>query len=126
MFPTFPKHCQRVSLSEPWYKRCKHVSTSEVSAVVKQWAAQLGLDATQYSAISFRRGSVSIAAAAKVARNIRQKQCRWKSKHMQDHYTEMSVSEALQYGKALSQKIQKSRKNRGKSVDFRIAKKSRR
>ena len=45
---------------------------------------------------------------------------------MQDHYTEVSVSEALQYGKALSQKIQKSRKNRGKSVDFRIAKKSRR
>ena len=94
--------------------------------MVKQWAAQLGLDATQYSAISFRRGSVSIAAAAKVARNIRQRQCRWKSKHMQDGYTEMSISEALQYGKALSQKIQKSRKNRGKSVDFRIAKKSRR
>ena len=123
MFPTFPKQCQRVPQSEPWYKRCKHVSTSEVSAVVKQWAAQLGLDATQYSAISFRRGSVSIAAAAKVARNIRQRQCRWKLKHMQDYYTEVSISEALQYGKALSQKIQKSRKNRGQSVDFRIAKK---
>ena len=89
--------------------------------MVKQWASQIGLDPTFYSAISFRRGSVSIAAAEKVARNIRQKQCRWKSKTTQDVYTELSVDEQLEFGKALAKRVKKSRRSKGKSVDFKVA-----
>jgi hypothetical protein len=121
LFPSFPREFRSVPVSAPWWQRVKAVSGSEVSSVVKQWAAQIGLDPRSYSAISFRRGSVSIAAAEKVARNIRQKQCRWKSKSMQDVYTEVSVAEQLEYGKALSRRVQKSKKNHGKKVDFKVA-----
>ena len=85
---------------------------------MKKWAAQIGRNTANYSAISFRRGSVSLAAAEKVARNIRQKQCRWKTKHMQDGYTEESVEEALEYGKALSRRVKKSKKSQGLTVSF--------
>ena len=91
--------------------------------MTKHWAAQIGRDPTQYSAISFRRGSVSLAAAEKVARNIRQKQCRWKSKGMQDVYTEVSVAEALEFGKALSENVKRSKRGKSKSVGFKVARK---
>ena len=40
---------------------------------------------------------------------------------MQDVYTEVSVAEQLEYGKALSRRVQKSKKNHGKKVDFKVA-----
>ena len=86
---------------------------------MKQWARLIGLDPSQYSAISFRRGSVSLAAAAKVCRNIRQKHIRWKTKDMQDTYTEASVEEMLEFGKALQQTVRKSMQCQGKTVTFR-------
>ena len=105
-FPSKPSSCMRA------------VSVSEITSVVKQWAAKLGYNAVHYSAISFRRGSVSVAAAEKVARNIRKKHCRWRSKGMPDHYTEASVEEQLEFGKALQRAIRKSKSNSGKSVTF--------
>ena len=108
LFPTWPKQCQPV----------KPVTTSEVSSVVKKWATKLKYDASKYSAISFRRGSVSVAAAAKVARNIRKRHCRWKSKKQQDDYTEASVEEQLEFGRALQAAIRKSKACSESSVTF--------
>ena len=75
-------------------------------------------DASNYSAISFRRGSVSLAAAAKVDRNIRKRHCRWKGETTQDIYTEVSAPEAKVYGLALRKTILKSKSARGKNVKF--------
>ena len=94
------------------------VGCSSITDVVKKWAARIGRESSKYSAISFRRGSVSLAAAEKVARNIRQKQGRWRSSHMPDHYTEVTVEEQLEFGKALSQQIRRSKANAGKQVGF--------
>ena len=93
------------------------VTASEVTSVVKQWAILIGLDPSKYSAISFRRGSVSVAAA-KVCRNIRQKHIRWKTTDMQDNYTEASVEEMLEFGRALQQSVRRTMHCQGKTVTF--------
>ena len=121
LFPVFPSKYRDRPLNLHWRHRVGFMTAQEVTTVTKHWAAQIGRDPTQYSAISFRRGSVSLAAAEKVARNIRQKQCRWKSKGMQDVYTELSVSEALEFGKALSENVKRSKRGKSKSVDFKVA-----
>ena len=110
LFPTWPNSNKGST---------RAVTPSEVTSVVKQWARLIGLDPSQYSAISFRRGSVSLAAAAKVCRNIRQKHIRWKTEDMQDTYTEASVEEMLEFGKALQQTVRKSMQCQGKTVTFR-------
>ena len=56
----------------------KSVAVSQVTSSEKKWAVRIRREASNYSAISFRRGSVSLAAAAKVDRNIRKRHCRWK------------------------------------------------
>jgi len=94
------------------------INRGQVTASVKKWADRIGRDSKNYSAISFRRGSVSLAAAAKVDRNIRKKHGRWKTDDMQDVYTEVSTAEAKEYGKALRQAVLQSRRSRGKSVKF--------
>ena len=109
LFPTWPHNRESAM---------RAVTASEVTSVVKQWAILIGLDPSKYSAISFRRGSVSVAAAAKVCRNIRQKQIRWKTAEMQDSYTEASVEEMLEFGKALQQSVRRSLHNQGKTVTF--------
>ena len=90
------------------------VSVSQITDSVKRWADKIGRDAKNYSAVSFRRGSVSLAAAEKVCRNIRKKHCRWKSEDMQDHYTEVSSSEAKEFGQALRKAVDKSKRAREK------------
>ncbi len=57
---------------------------------------------------------MSLAAAEKVCRNIRKKHCRWKSEDMQDHYTEVSSSEAKEFGQALRKAVDKSKRAREK------------
>ena len=109
LFPTWPHN--RASAM-------RAVTPSEVTSVVKQWATLIGLDPSKYSAISFRRGSVSVAAAAKVCRNIRQKHIRWKTKEMQDTYTEASVEEMLEFGRALQQSVRRTMQCQGKTVTF--------
>ena len=94
------------------------MATQEVTSVVKQWAVKVGKDPKNFSAISFRRGSVSLAAAEKVARNIRQQQCRWRSQGMQDHYTVPTVEEQLEYGQALSKQIRRSKECSTKRVTW--------
>ena len=94
------------------------VSRAQVTEAVKKWAERIGRDSSQYSAISFRRGSVSIAAAAKVDRNIRKKHARWKSEEMQDIYTEVSKPESQEFGKAIRRAVEKSRRAKGKKVRF--------
>ena len=42
---------------------------------------------------------------------------------MQDVYTEVSVAEALEFGKALSENVKRSKRGKGKSVGFKVAKK---
>ena len=96
----------------------KGVSRGEVTATVKRWAARVGRDATKYSAISFRRGSVSLAAAAKVDRNIRKKHGRWKADSTQDIYTEISSSESQEFGLALRKAVLQSKRSKGKKVEF--------
>ena len=94
------------------------IAVSQVTSSVKKWAARIGREASNYSAISFRRGSVSLAAAAKVDRNIRKRHCRWKGESTQDIYTEVSATEAKIYGLALRKTIMKSKSAKGKSVRF--------
>lgn len=109
--PMFP-------VCKEWVDQPKNVSRAEVTSAVKKWATKIGRDAAHYSAISFRRGSVSIAAAAKVDRNIRKKHCRWKSDETQDVYTEVSSSEAQEFGKALRSAVMRSKRAKGKKVMF--------
>ena len=110
MFPAWPKKGSK--------KDVQCVSVSQVTSAVKKWASKIGRDAANYSAISFRRGSVSIAAAAKVDRNIRKKHCRWKGEFTQDIYTEVSSSEAKEFGTALRSAVVKAKKAKGRRVSF--------
>jgi integrase len=110
MFPSWSRKKDKGSIS--------NVSTSQVTTAVKKWAEKIGRDAKNYSAISFRRGSVSIAAAAKVDRNIRKKHCRWKGEFTQDIYTEISSSESKEYGTALREAVAKAKRAKGKKVSF--------
>ena len=112
--PMFPV-CKRGESS----KRVPNpIGRGQVTEAVKKWASKIGREASNYSAISFRRGSISIAAAAKVDRNIRKKHGRWKTKHMQDGYTEVSTSESKEFGRALHAAIGKSKENSRKKVKF--------
>ena len=94
------------------------INRSGITSAVKKWATKIGRDAANYSAISFRRGSISIAAAEKVSRDIRKKHMRWKSEEMQDVYTEVSSSNSKVFGAAIRKAVQKSRRAKGKSVRF--------
>ena len=94
------------------------INRSGITSAVKKWATKIGRDAANYSAISFRRGSISIAAAEKVSRDIRKKHMRWKSEEMQDVYTEVSSSNSKVFGAAIRKAVQKSRRAKGKSVSF--------
>ena len=85
---------------------------------VKKWASRIGRKASNYSAISFCRGSVSLAAAAKVDHNIRKQHCRWKGETTQDMYTEVLAPEAKVYGEALRKTVLKSKSAKGKNVKF--------
>ena len=109
MFPVCKKSAEKVP---------NPVSRNQVTSSVKKWAGRIGRDSRKYSAISFRRGSISIAAAAKVDRNIRKQHCRWKSEQTQDIYTEVSTVEAKVYGTALRASVAQSRRSRGKSVRY--------
>ena len=112
MFPVWP-HSKSKDRDE-----VKTIAVSQVTSSVKKWAVRIGRGASNYSAISFRRGSVSLAAAAKVDRNIRKRHCRWKGETTQDIYTEVSAQEAKVYGLALRKTILKSRSAKGKNVKF--------
>ena len=94
------------------------ISNSTVSEAVKKWAVVLGRGAKNYSAISFRRGSVSEAAASKVDRELRKHHVRHRTLNMQDTYTEMSVEHKRAVGKALRVSVLRSRDNKGKQVEF--------
>ena len=112
MFPVWP-HSKSKDREE-----VKAIAVSQVTSSVKKWAVRIGREASNYSAISFRRGSVSLAAAAKVDRNIRKRHCRWKGETTQDIYTEVSAQEAKVYGLALRKTILKSKSAKGKKVKF--------
>jgi hypothetical protein len=96
----------------------KAVGRSQVTEAVKKWAVRIGREAANYSAVSFRRGSVSIAAAEKVDRDIRRKHIRWKSEGTQDIYTEVSTSDSKVFGEALRKAVAKSKRAKGKKLRF--------
>ena len=112
--PIFPV-CKRGESS----KRVPNpIGRGQVTEAVKKWASKIGREASNYSAISFRRGSISIAAAAKVDRNIRKKHGRWKADSTQDIYTEISSSESQEFGLALRKAVLQSKRSKGKKVEF--------
>jgi hypothetical protein len=110
MFPMFKRGASELQVGS--------VGRAQVTEAVKKWAVKIGREAANYSAVSFRRGSVSIAAAEKVSRHIRQKHVRWKSEDMQDVYTEVSSRDAKQFGEALRKAVSRSRRAKGKSLRF--------
>ena len=95
------------------------IAVQEVSSAVKFWAEKLGRDKDNYSAVSLRRGSTSIAAALRVSRRIRKKHVGWRSDKMPDVYTEMSTNDELAVSKAVHRAVAKSKKNKHKKVMFR-------
>lgn len=97
----------------------KAVNTSEVSCQVKKWARRLGRDPKNYSAVSLRRGSTSIAAAGKVAKHIRKKHGGWKSERMPEVYTELSTKDELAVSKSIHEAMKKTMRNKKKKVLFR-------
>ena len=101
-------------------KRRKAVRPSEVSDMVKKWAVRLDRDPKNYSAVSLRRGSQSIAAARKIDKKIRKQHGGWQSagNRMPDIYTEVSKKEQKKVGKAIHATVRKSKANRGKKVQF--------
>ena len=79
-------HCDQCPhLFASWSKaagekeRRKAVRPSEVSDMVKKWAVRLDRDPKNYSAVSLRRGSQSIAAAQRIDKKIRKKHGGWQS-----------------------------------------------
>ena len=96
------------------------IAVQEVSSAVKFWAEKLGRDKDNYSAVSLRRGSTSIAAALRVSRRIRKKHVGWRSDKMPDVYTEMSTNDELAVSKAVHRAVTKTKKNKHKKVMFRV------
>ena len=120
-------HCDQCPhLFASWSKaakvkgRQKAIRPSEVSDMVKKWAVRLDRDPKNYSAVSLRRGSQSIAAARKIDKKIRKKHGGWQSKgnRMPDVYTEVSKSKQKKVGKAIHDTVRRSKANRGKKVRF--------
>ena len=99
---------------------CKGLDMGEVSKAVKYWAEEIGLEPKHYSAVSFRRGSVSEAAAAKLDRDIRQKHMRHKSGKTQDIYIERSKKDRQAVGLAWRSSVLQAAKNKKKVVKFRV------
>ena len=81
------------------------MSRSHVSKQVKVWAQSIGLDPSQFSGISFRRGGVSVAAMQKVDLELRMKQFRWLSEETPHVYTDVGDLEKEKVGKALHKAV---------------------
>ena len=94
LFPTFPA-------SGKWGA----MSRAHVSETVKFWARCLGFDPRQFSGISFRRGSVSVAATQKIALELRMKQFRWLSEETPHVYTDLGDVEKDKVGAALHKAV---------------------
>ena len=92
----------------------------EVSDAVKKWAGRLGRDSKNYSGVSLRRGTQSIAAARRVVKRIRKQHGGWASERMPDIYTEISKKWQKQVGKAIFKTVQKTKKNRSRKVEFAV------
>ena len=94
LFPTFPSGGGYGSMSR-----------AHVTEMVKFWARCLGFDPRQFSGISFRRGSVSVAATQKIALELRMKQFRWLSEETPHVYTDMGDVEKNKVGAALHKAV---------------------
>ena len=94
LFPTFPSVGGYGSMSR-----------AHVTEMVKFWARCLGFDPRQFSGISFRRGSVSVAATQKIALELRMKQFRWLSEETPHVYTDMGDVEKNKIGAALHKAV---------------------
>jgi hypothetical protein len=73
--------------------------------MVKWWAQALGFDSKAFSGISFRRGSVSVAAAQKVSLELRMKQYRWLQEDTQHQYIDCDDAEKAKVGAALHKAV---------------------
>ena len=81
------------------------MSRAHIAEEVKYWARCLGFDPRQFSGISFRRGSVSVAAIQKVALELRRKQFRWLSEETPHVYTDLGDVEKDKVGAALHKAV---------------------
>ena len=96
------------------------VRVGEVSGAVKKWAGRLGRDPKNYSGVSLRRGTQSIAAARRVVKRIRKQHGGWASERMPDIYTEISKKWQKQVGEAIFKTVQKTKRNRSRKVEFAV------
>ena len=94
LFPTFPRGGQWGTMSK-----------AHVAERVKVVAQALGMDPSQFSGISFRRGGVSVAAQQKVELELRMKQFRWLSEVTPHEYTDMGEVERAKVGAALHKAV---------------------
>ena len=119
-------HCDMCPhLFASWSKKCTStrrpaIRSSEVADMVKKWAERLDRDPKNYSAVSLRRGSQSIAAAMHIDKKTRKKHGGWRSKgnRMPDVYTEVSKAKQKKVGKAIHNTVMRSKKNKRKKVKF--------
>ena len=81
------------------------MSRAHIAEEVKYWARCLGFDPRQFSGISFRRGSVSVAATQKIALELRMKQFRWLSEETPHVYTDLGDVEKEKVGSALHKAV---------------------
>ena len=81
------------------------MSRAHVSESVKFWAESLGFDPKLYAGISFRRGSVSVAATQKIAVELRMKQFWWLSEETPHVYTDLGDVEKDKVGAALHKAV---------------------
>jgi len=105
LFPTFPR---LLVISGPRPGPWGIMSRAHVSDTVKFWARCLGFDPRQFSGISFRRGSVSVAATQKIALELRMKQFRWLSEETPHVYTDLGDVEKDKVGAALHKAVNDS------------------
>jgi hypothetical protein len=95
-FPSFG----RGAISKRKFGR-KPLSGSAIGDAVKLWAVRIGRDKRNYWAISFRRGSVSVARAdSHVDRELAQQHLRHSSAQSQDFYVERCRSDRRAVGLA--------------------------
>jgi len=100
----------------------KAISGSTVSDAVKKWARRIGRKHQDYSAVSFRRGSVSVARAdGTISRDMARQHLRHASEKSQDFYVERSRDARRAVGLAHRRAVERAAKKAvGRHVRFSV------
>lgn len=114
LFPSFGKAITK--------RGSKAISGSTVSDAVKKWARRIGRKHQDYSAVSFRRGSVSVARAdGTISRDMARQHLRHTSEKSQDFYVERSRDARRAVGLAHRRAVERAAKKAvGRHVRFSV------